>query len=1503
MASSSPSSIQKSFKYDVFLSFRGEDTRKNFVDHLYYALQQKSINTYKDDEKINKGKRINDELISSIEDSKFYIIVFSKNYASSSWCLDELVKIMECQKAIEHTAYPVFYDVEPTEVRKQIGAVGEAFAKHKEEVAGKWREALREAAELAGWELKNTLDGHEAKFIQKIVKEISQELRFINSSVDEKLVGMETRVKDVVSSLETGFDDVCMIGIKGMGGSGKTTLARAVFDQISIWFEGKSFVENVREVSKDSMSGLKKLQKQVLLDVLNDQSIRVTSVYSGKNIMKKMLRSRKVLIVLDDVDNIDQLEALAGEPNWFKSGSKIIITTRDEQVLAAHRVNFIHDVNMLSNEEALCLFSRYAFGREIPIRGYEELSRKVVHYAAGLPLTIRVLGSFLCSKTEREWVDALERLNTIPLKQTLEKLELSYNGLDNDYKEIFLDVACILKGESKDEAIRVLESCGFHAQIGLRVLEQNSLVTISDNDSLCLHDHIEEMGMNIVRRLHPTEPNKHSRLWIDKEIKDILVKDLGTQATRCIKLRHGDLHPTIIMKGLRNMKELRYLYVNNRSFCLRKGHDDILSGGWKFNEVSRYLPNALRFLHWHYYPFRCLPKTFEANNLVSLEMCFSNISQLWEGGESKVIKHLKFLNLSSSKLRTFNLGLTPHLERLNLAGCNDFVELRMPVKCPKLKILDLRWSKLSELNLGLTPHLERLDLAGCNNFVGLHMLAECPKLKSLNVTYSKLRTFDLGLTPHLESLHLGGCNDFVELHMPIECMKLKVLDLRWCKLSNLNLRLTPHLERLDLRGCNDFVGLHMDVEFLNLKSLDARWSKLRNLNLGLTPHLERLDLGGCSEFVELHMPFECPKLKILDLRWSKLSKLNLEMTPHLERLYLGACNDFVELRMPVQCLNLRILNLSYLKLKIFDLGLTPHLERLDLRGCNDLAELHMPVECAKLKILDLRWSKLRTLNLRLTPHIERLDLGGCNDFVELHMPVECTKLRFLNLSYLKLRTIDLCLTPHLEILDLQGCNDFVELHMPVECPKLKILDLRWSKLSNLNLRLTPHLERLNLGGCNHFVELYMPVECPQLRFLNLSYSKLRTLDLGRTPNLERLDLRGCNDFVELHMHVECLKLQSLYLRWCKLKNFNLGLTPHLERLDLGGCNDFVELKMPVECPSKLRFLNLSYSMLRTFDLGLTPHLEKLDLGGCNEFVELLMPVECPKLKFLNLSGSKLTKLELIAESLDICPLYSYNTFSKFQFKCFYDEPLPSSSGNLEKLISFGLCAGTNLESFSTSIGGLQRLGKFTLEGSFPDFPEDLYQLESLEELTLLMKEIKHLPENICMLNHLKSLELKSCLLLEKLPDDLGRLECLEKLILTECMHLQHIPNSICKMKSLKNNHCNSQELNHTILATHMRYVQLPEIVIFGGQSRINRTWGQGLKYKGGKLKGLYLIKCEARGLDGNFAKVVIDYLQNKFHFTLIPTTLGLNIGGVGAKSQPSPLSSCTPPVLTIGKPS
>ena len=112
--SSSSSSSSRKSKYDVFLSFRGEDTRKSFTDHLYTTLKQKGIFTFRDDEKLERGKPIKPELLEAIEESLFAIVILSKNYASSTWCLDELVKIMECKDKIGLIVHPIFYDVDPS---------------------------------------------------------------------------------------------------------------------------------------------------------------------------------------------------------------------------------------------------------------------------------------------------------------------------------------------------------------------------------------------------------------------------------------------------------------------------------------------------------------------------------------------------------------------------------------------------------------------------------------------------------------------------------------------------------------------------------------------------------------------------------------------------------------------------------------------------------------------------------------------------------------------------------------------------------------------------------------------------------------------------------------------------------------------------------------------------------------------------------------------------------------------------------------------------------------------------------------------------------------------------------------------------------------------------------------------------------------------------------------------------------------------------------------------
>ena len=156
--SSSPSFTHQCKDFDVFLSFRGKDTRLGFTSHLYHALVLNGINTFIDN-KLQRGEEISKELLKIIENSTFSIIVLSENYASSTYCLDELVKILECKKN-DLLVRSIFYNVDPSKVRNQKGKFGEALTKHEKifkdnKKVQKWREALHEATNISGWHYKH----------------------------------------------------------------------------------------------------------------------------------------------------------------------------------------------------------------------------------------------------------------------------------------------------------------------------------------------------------------------------------------------------------------------------------------------------------------------------------------------------------------------------------------------------------------------------------------------------------------------------------------------------------------------------------------------------------------------------------------------------------------------------------------------------------------------------------------------------------------------------------------------------------------------------------------------------------------------------------------------------------------------------------------------------------------------------------------------------------------------------------------------------------------------------------------------------------------------------------------------------------------------------------------------------------------------------------------------------------------------------------------------------
>ncbi|KAJ0896092.1 putative TIR domain, P-loop containing nucleoside triphosphate hydrolase [Helianthus annuus] len=943
MASSSsashsvPASMSQSWSYDVFLSFRGEDTRKGFVGHLYTALQHKGIYTYKDDETLPRGESIGPALLKAIEDSRIAVVVFSKNYADSSWCLDELAHIIECVDKRGQILMPIFYQVDPSDVRKLKRKYEEAFSKHErenKENVETWRKALEKAGNISGWTINDTINCHEAKCIRDIVGTISFRLSLLNTNDNKDLIGMETRLRDLKLMLEIGSGGVRMVGIWGVGGGGKTTLASAAYMEISHLFEACCLLENIREES--SKHGLKKLQEKILLVALKT-TVVVDSEIEGRSMIKRRLCHKRVLVVLDDVDDLEQLEALAGSHDWFGEGSRIIITTRDKHLLSSRAHTNIYEVSLLSHYEAIKLFNRHAYHKDKPIEDYEKLSLCVVSYAGGLPLALKVLGSFLYDKDRDEWKSTLAKLKCIPEEKVMERLKISYDGLEPYQKDLFLDIACFMRRWypwEMDRAMMVLDACNFYPVIGLKVLEQKSLIKVSKKGRFEMHDLIEEMAHYIVRGEHPNNPEKHSRIWNREDLEELCA--MGAAA------------PSMENEVLTNLP----MYISH------PGRFDAL-------------PNMknLRWMLWNYYPASSFPSNFQPTKLRCLMLRNSKQEKLWEG--CKHLPNLKILDLTDSKnlIRTPDFKGLPCLERLILSDCESLEEIHQSVGYHKrLVFMDMsncvrlkRFPPIIQME-----KLETLYLSDCGQFQQFSDIQAnmgLPNLKTLDLQRScnLIKTPDFEGLPRLERLILSHCESLEEIHPSIGYHKrLVYVNMEGCvglkrfppiihmkKLETLNLRFCEQLQQFpDIQSnMNSLVTLDLcntGIEIIppsvgrfctNLVSLDLSYCyELKRIegNFHLLKSLKDLHLSNCTGLQSFHQ--------------DRLVSLKLPQFPRsLRKLDLSECNlgdgdipsDICEL------LNLQVLDLSGNNFSRLPSGLTqiPCLKLLNLSSCKSLVEL------------------------------------------------------------------------------------------------------------------------------------------------------------------------------------------------------------------------------------------------------------------------------------------------------------------------------------------------------------------------------------------------------------------------------------------------------------------------------------------------------------------------------------------------------------------------------------
>ncbi|CAN1237535.1 Disease resistance protein L6 [Linum grandiflorum] len=818
-----PSSSFPSVEYEVFLSFRGPDTRHQITDILYRFLCHTKIHTFKDDNELRKGEEIGSNLLRAIDQSKIYIPIISKSYGDSKWCLIELAEIVRRQEQDpRRIILPIFYMVDPGDVRNQTGPYQNAFQEHvkkfDETTVQSWKDALKKVGVLKGWhvesndELGVTVDEVSAD----IWSRISRENLILGT---DELVGIDDHVEAVLEKLSLDSKCVTIVGLYGMGGIGKTTTAKAVYNKISSGFDRCCFLENIRETQKQD-GDVVVLQKKLVSEILRPDYVGFTNDSGGRKMIKDRLSRSKILVVLDDVDEKFRFEDILGSAKDFISGSRFIVTSRSVNVLRTLNENEckLYEVGSMSHPHSLELFSKHAFRKNTPPPGYETLANDIASSTGGLPLTLKVIGSLLFRQDIEIWEDNLEQLReTLKLDKVLDRLKISYDALEYEAQQIFLDIACFFIGTNKELPSYMWSDYKFYPTSNINILIQRCMIKIGDKEEFQMHDQLRDMGREIVRREDVERPWMRSRIWSTEEGMELLLDRKGSSRVKAISLSSPPSGVKYELKSecFSNLSELKYFDAKSI----------VLTG-----DFSNLVPN-LRWL------------------------------QLDDGGVGELdigeLKNLKTLNLTFCEIRKISGGTFGMLK-----GLRDLrVNYLLPSSLTSL-IITLRgeptWLPSME-NLENLTTLALVSLVFQNLDGDLDGVQGLRSLESLMIDDVKGLSRIKGLkdllsssTCKLQGLTIGDCPDLIEL-LP-------------CKLE----QVVPSLQSLVIKNCPKLEVGPMIRSLPKFRLL----IDLHLLNVNITKEEEELEgLGTLEELDGLMLVLDdtCSLQRIASL--SKLQKL------------------------------------------------------------------------------------------------------------------------------------------------------------------------------------------------------------------------------------------------------------------------------------------------------------------------------------------------------------------------------------------------------------------------------------------------------------------------------------------------------------------------------------------------------------------------------------------------------------------------------------------------------
>ncbi|KAH6557485.1 hypothetical protein KP509_1Z112000, partial [Ceratopteris richardii] len=565
-------------EYDVFICHRGE-TKRNFVSVLDGMLRSKGITCFVDyrmatGKKVDAGSALNSDIVQAIENSRVHVILLSPNFACSRRCLEEVVNIMKIQGSPgtsdaprKPTVLPIFYDTEPSTVRHQktdtAYDLNQVQGSSTVEERKRWGRALHDLSLLHGREYKpgSMLEESEDVFIvgvygrertefsnlpegiSNIVRQMLSDLiqpslsndvrRFLDDLGNDidKIKALLEELKSILRNrsllvVASSENSVQCFGLVGMGGIGKTTLARSIFNKIRSQFERSFFSLNTRaEVQAKGTLGLVDVQKKIITKLLNIRSddVKIDNEEHGKMVLSSKVKHINALIVLDDVDDARHLEAFC-EPLQSSLGPKsvIIITTRDQKIVDSAKSTMIFDIERLDEEMSKWLFYWHAFMKPKPPADLEIVSHSVIKACQGLPLSLKIIGSHLYGNSDREYWQESFNLLQKGKKGIFDVLRISFDGLDRDEKEAFLDICCFLINEDIEMTCMILKACYGVGTTHLNTLKNKCLITTyvdkyaGRRSRIGMHDQLRDMGRHIIRE------EQRDRAWDEETANEIL---------------------------------------------------------------------------------------------------------------------------------------------------------------------------------------------------------------------------------------------------------------------------------------------------------------------------------------------------------------------------------------------------------------------------------------------------------------------------------------------------------------------------------------------------------------------------------------------------------------------------------------------------------------------------------------------------------------------------------------------------------------------------------------------------------------------------------------------------------------------------------------------------------------------------------------------------------------------------------------------------------------------